>query len=157
MTVMKNRRPLAIALTVVVAVVAAVGLYLSGSPAAERARKFDQTRVSDLQSISYAIDNYWNVNSRLPATLDELARSRDTYVSSIVDPNSGMPYEFVPATKERYNLCATFDAESSATDSVGAPIAYPAGPTGSPNFWQHGPGRACFTIDVRKNPVPGIK
>ena len=57
---------------IVVSGVAIAGLFASGSPSNERAKRLDEQRVSQLESISYAIDQYWNQNKSLPATLTEL-------------------------------------------------------------------------------------
>ena len=56
---------------VVLVVLAAVvyGFILVGSPASQRVLRFDERRVSDLQSISFALDSYWLRNEQLPEYL----------------------------------------------------------------------------------------
>lgn len=138
----------------VVTAVAIAGLIVAGSPSQERARRADDQRIQDLQQISYAVDTFWTQNARLPETLEELRNARDVYISSIQDPESGMPYEFRQLTSDQYELCATFGTASEDTTS-GKPLE--PGNT----FWQHGAGYGCFTVDVRKpvqttTPAPAV-
>ena len=53
---------------VVISIIAAViyGLFLIGSPAKQRQIKFDQQRISDLQTISSAVNFYQDRKKRLP-------------------------------------------------------------------------------------------
>src|SRR3989304_8038914 len=48
------------------------GFIQVGSPAAQRARDRDATRVNDLTNIQYQIVNFWTAKQRLPSTLTEL-------------------------------------------------------------------------------------
>jgi hypothetical protein len=126
-----------------VSIVAISGLWIAGSPAAERARRFDDRRISELQSISYAIDNYWAINKALPKDLETLQSTRDVYVGSIMDPENGMPYEYTLTDSDSYSLCAEFSTVTTSTE----PTNY--NPS-TAKFWQHGTGRTCFQVDVRK-------
>lgn len=136
-----------IAFVVAVMAIAAVsGLWISGSPAKERARRLDDRRVSDLQSITYAIDNWYALNDQLPASLDELASSRDAYVSSIADPVSGVQYEYRVTGSTNYDLCTTFDTDSSADGQAAQPVSN----TGS-KFWEHKAGHDCFSVIVHSD------
>ncbi len=119
------------------------GLWLGGSPAQERARRIDAARDKSLQSISNAIDQYYNTNARLPDDLDTLVRARETYwVDSITDPESGEPYEYRIRTDTTYELCATFTTDSTVSDPR---LTDPYAPPDN-RFWEHGPERTCFTI-----------
>ena len=151
--------------TMVIAVVV-VGLYLAGSPNKERARRFDQQRLNDLQSITYAVDFFYDNNRRLPDSLSELATGSvkgQYYVSSIVDPESGVPYEYVVKGGADYDLCAIFALPSTESDPS-AP--YPARPvpagidsdgTSKPlmpvNPWEHPAGRHCFGLNAEQHVV----
>jgi len=139
--------------TVVAAVtlVAISGLWISGWPAAERARKIDERRVGDLQSISYAVDNYWLTQGQLPASLETLQSTRDIYIGSIVDPETNASYEFRATDADSYELCATFvtDTKNDKDAMAGKPLPYPDGREGN-LFWQHVIGRTCYAIDVNK-------
>ena len=135
---------------VVAAVVLAViyGLFQVGTPAQQRLLQFDERRVGDLESITYAIDSYWDRNQALPDALEQLHDSRYYYVQSVVDPKTGDPYEYRALDADSYELCATFETDSKAQESPSF-----ARPPFSLENWQHGVGRACFAFDVRK-PLP---
>ncbi|KAA0206467.1 hypothetical protein EDM68_02120 [Candidatus Uhrbacteria bacterium] len=137
---------------VIVAVLAVLvaGLWLGGSPAQERARRLDSARVSDLQNVSNAIDQYYNTNNALPPDLDTLARARETYfIGNVADPESGEPYEYVIRGANTYDLCATFATDNRDEDSVRPREPYPSW---EGRFWRHGPERTCFTITARTFP-----
>lgn len=127
-----------------VALTSIAGLWIAGSPAAERARRFDEHRISDLQSISSAIDTYWSINKSLPRNLETLQNTRDIYIAGINDPETGAMYEFQSTGADKYTLCAAFTTDTRSQET--RPAYSPEGTT----FWQHGIGRTCFQIDVRK-------
>jgi hypothetical protein len=153
---MRNATPgfrLFVGLVVLLVTATAVaGLWISGSPAAERARRLDDRRTQDLQSISNSIDNYYNTNNlTLPPNLQTLIAARDSYyVSSITDPDTMAPYEYLIDTTSTYRLCATF-----TTDSQGQPQdpyqPYPYPYNGS-TFWEHGATRTCYPITAKIYP-----
>jgi hypothetical protein len=115
-------------------------LFLSGSPGTQRALQFDQRRVSDLQQISYAIDEYWTRNQALPETLEKLQDSRYYFVQSLTDPETGKPYEYQISGEKTYELCAVF-ALSSADDRQLLRF--------SPKVWEHEAGRVCFSLEIQ--------
>jgi hypothetical protein len=118
-----------------------MGLWFIGSPHEERQRQLDRIRVEDLRAISGAIESMARERGVLPATLDQLANSPNTYVRSTRDPVRGVEYEYVPGDSLRYELCATFDHADSLDDA-------------GLRFWRHGPGRRCYEFRVWKT-VPG--
>jgi hypothetical protein len=124
---------------VIVVVVAAVagGLFLIGSPAQERVRRIDSQRVSDLSAMAGAVDLYWTRHTRLPASLEELAAEPGAYVKR-VDPVTQRPYEYRACDGNTYELCASFDREST-----GQPGNYYYR-----DFWAHGAGRQCFKLEA---------
>ena len=130
---------------VVLAVLAAVvyGFILVGSPASQRVLRFDERRVSDLQSISFALDSYWVRNEQLPENLEALQDQR-YFVRSIQDPETEEPYEYRVLSAVTYELCAVFLAESSLLPK----------PSFSEQPWEHGMGRTCFEREVQKLPGP---
>ncbi|MCK9361025.1 hypothetical protein M0Q28_02230 [Patescibacteria group bacterium] len=138
--------------TVIVAVVAVVvaGLWLAGSPAEERARRLDSARISDMQNISNAIDQYYNANKMLPSDLDTLSKARETYyVNSVVDPETMLPYEYTIRDTDTYDLCATFATDNSQDQQQRPPEPYP---TWESRFWEHKAERTCFNITARTYP-----
>ncbi len=143
------RRPLLRALVATVTLVVVVsllwGLWIAGSPGRARVRALDGQREGDLASIANAIDLFWNQHEELPGSLEELRGTRGVYLTSIEDPASGERYEYLPTDAESYELCARFDAASTEEDVAAGLGAYPA----RSKFWQHGAGRACFSVAVQ--------
>ena len=130
---------------VVVVVAAAVGYgtYLLGSPAERRSQRFDEQRVSDLESISRTINAYWESNRELPGSLEDL-REPEYFVRSIEDQATGEPYEYRVLGESQFELCAVF-ATSSAPNQ-GKPARPFLGPA-----WEHGAGRSCFELEAESS------
>ena len=134
---------------VILAVVAAVGfgIYLSNSPSLQRSIRLDQRRLSDLRSITSAIDEYWQTNDTLPKSLEDLRDSR-THVRSISDPSTDERYEYRILTEPTYQLCAVFETDSSQQrDEFSRSF--------SESVWEHGLGRVCFEREARDATNPG--
>jgi hypothetical protein len=127
------------------------GLFLVGTPAQQRLLQFDERRVSDLQSITFAIDSYWERNENLPQTLEDLHNPL-YYMQSVVDPKTGIPYEYRIVSSTGYELCAVFETDSSQTETSRLPVAFPK----ENSFWHHKVGRTCFSIEVRQPAKEGI-
>lgn len=123
------------ALTVVVAVSVAAGLFLAGSPSEERERRLDERRVGDLAGIAEAADVFWTRHGRVPATLDELTREPGSSVRG-TDPETGAAYELLPGRGASFEVCARFARPSDAARA-------------GDGFWRHGAGRQCFRRDAR--------
>ncbi len=128
----------------IVLVLAAIvtGFILVGSPAKQRAIRFDTQRENDLQNIQWQVLSYWQQKNKLPSALKDL---NDSISGSIipVDPESNTPYEYSvkPTSTTSFQLCAIFalpyqDIGTIKTD------------------WNHQAGRTCFdrTIDPEKYP-----
>jgi hypothetical protein len=126
---------IAVAAVVVAAVVA--GLLLLGSPRDERARRLDESRLTDLQQLRNAIDLHYRREGDLPDSLEELAR-RSPVPVRMTEPEGGRLYDYDVIDSTSYRLCATFNFPSPETD--GARFA-----SGS---WAHGAGRQCFRFRV---------
>lgn len=122
------------------------GIILSGSPGTQRALQLDQRRVSDVQQISYAIDEYWARNQALPATLEALQDSRYYAVQSLTDPETGEPYEYRVSGEKTYELCAVF---SLSSENDRQPLRFPAS-----KAWEHEAERACFELEVQPRITP---
>jgi len=127
------------------------GILLAGSPQAQRSLQSDQIKVSNLQQISFALDEYWARNQKLPETLEELQDSRYYFVESITDPITKEPYEYQVLGEKQYELCAIFDLAS--IDS-GARLRFPSKMS---KVWEHGIGRTCFELEIQPRiSPPGI-
>lgn len=131
-----------------VLVVIVAGLWLAGSPMKERARRADAARLSSMQAISNAVDQYYNAIKTLPPDLETLAQARESYLyGSINDPETDLVYEYAITGKDTYQLCATFAMASEDDPQKVRPYE----PTGT-RFWEHGAGRHCFSITAQTYP-----
>ncbi|MBI4138097.1 MAG: hypothetical protein HY482_00685 [Candidatus Wildermuthbacteria bacterium] len=123
----------------------AYGIFLSGSPAANRLIQLDQRRVSDLQQIAYAVEYYADRYKALPKDLNTLKGESGVYINSATDPVTGESYEYRAVSIAEYELCAVFSAEAFPAQVSGqGRMAVPAKPF-SEQIWDHGIGRVCFS------------
>ena len=151
-------------ITLAVIAIAGTGAYLAGSPSNVRMISLDNRRVQDLQSMSSAIDQFYRMSKKLPKDIGELKSSRDIYMQSIVDPESGIPYEYTwdptPLALNMYpiyRLCATFSLPSQVDDKNTALMRYEPYPGN--DFWKHPAGRFCYSLEIKPDPnlAPAIK
>jgi len=163
-------------ITGIISILLVVGLIVlsfmvMGSPKKQRALRFDQRRIEDLQNIQYQIINYWQQKEKLPTNISDIASPLSGY-SIPFDPEfeKGNKYEYAPKDKLSFELCATFGEEMpkgwqrynsggvmpmmayDAKDISVAPYPYYGG--GANDSWDHKIGRTCFTrtIDVDMYP-----
>jgi len=126
------------------------GVFLAGSPITQRMLQFDKKRDTDLNQISFAIDEYWARNTKLPEILEDLQDSRYYRVESLVDPKTKEPYEYTVLEEKRYELCAVFETDSEERKaSPGVPRMQ-----GMSFFGEHGAGRTCFQLEVQPRISP---
>ena len=123
------------------------GILLAGFPATQRALQSDQVRASNLQQISFAIDEYWARNQKLPKTLEELSDSRYYFVESTADPITKEPYGYTVLGEKQYELCAVFDLDSKDSRT---PVRFPS------KVWQHGAGEICFDLEIQPRRFPQV-
>jgi hypothetical protein len=128
-----------------------LSFFLVGSPAHQRAVRFDDQRVSDLQNVQYQIINHWQQKEILPADLSDLADSVSGFVPP-TDPDTRAQYEYAVKSPLAFELCATFGAksvDSGAPDRMYAVPMEKGGINAPAESWSHEAGRACFerTID----------
>ena len=57
---------------------------------------------------------------------------------NLIDPETGQPYGYTIRDATTYELCATFSLERNSDVEV---------------FWNHSPGRQCFTVDALDPPT----
>ena len=124
----------------VVVLAVGYGISLAGSPATQRSLQSDQVRASNLQQISFALDEFWVRNQILPEALEELQDSRYYFVESVVDPITKESYEYQVLGEKQYELCATFDLASRDNR---------ASPRLSLKVWEHEKGRVCFFLEIQ--------
>jgi len=127
-----------------------MAFFFVGSPKEERARRFDDRRVSDLQAIQGQIINFWQNKERLPTNLAELRDDISGFFPPN-DPESGKEYVYEKTADLSFKLCANFNRESlENSPKISRPaVPYPAEPYFGAENWQHASGEICFerTID----------
>jgi hypothetical protein len=128
-----GKRVLAAVLVLVVALVVIRGIMIIGSPSEERTRRMDSRRVDDLQRISSAIEVYHRRHQRLPGSLEQLAKEPGLEPVAR-DPVTNQPYSYRAVDATRYEVCGTFDRETSDRRA---------------DFWAHGAGEQCFTLNIK--------
>jgi outer membrane lipopolysaccharide assembly protein LptE/RlpB len=131
----------AIAATVAVVVVAALGFHVLGSPASQRLVQRDSHAVHTLAELAQQINGKWSTGNRmLPTDLEKFPSSVKQ------DPVSGKQFIYHVKSKDEYELCATF-----ATDNREMPAA------GTPDRWIHPKGDFCFQFQASESvPIPWV-
>ena len=126
------------------------GFFIMGSPSQVRLYRFDDQKVSDLQTIQWQIVNFWQQKERLPLDLSEVADPLSGY-SNPLDPQTGAPYTYETTGQLSFKLCAEFNAESQS-DAQGR--TYPKTAELAEDNWHHDAGEECFerTVDPERYP-----
>lgn len=151
-----SKRVKAFIYTMCAVILAAVvsGFVIAGSPKEERARKFDERRVSDLQMIQWEIVEYWRGKQALPESLDILNNSLKGFIVPS-DPETGDIYRYSVKGDNVFEICAKFSRKSSISQKTGKipRIAYD-GYGGIQNVWEHDAGEWCFERTIDKDLYP---
>ncbi len=122
------------------------GYFSAGSPQAERMRRFDERRISDLQQIQFQTVEFWRAKEKLPGSLEELRDELRGFLPPS-DPETGESYEYRIISELSFELCANFKT-SSINETVQTPKpVFPDRFDGE--LWLHTASRTCFerTID----------
>lgn len=156
---LKTMIPRYVAVGAALGIIAAVlaGFFIVGSPATQRARRFDGERIVHLQMIQNETITYWVHKDALPKALDELHNEITGFVPPL-DPETRKSYEYRATGPLSFEICGTFRTEESDTDSQyhdikPVPLLYPdaiRSATYEQNeVWSHPAARHCFsrTID----------
>ena len=138
------------------------GFFSTGSPFAERTKRFDQRRIQDLQAIQYEIINYWQAKERLPETIDQLRDDIRGFIPPR-DPETGEPYGYRMAGVLEFQLCADFKASNRESQLPDGPkaipltreVIYPAVPYNE--SWLHDAGEACFSRTIDPELFPPLR
>ena len=147
----------------VVTVAVIAGFFIVGSPITERVRRFDERRVSDLQSIQWEVINYWQKKNQLPSGLEILRDDIRGYMSP-VDPETGSAYEYAAQGSDSFSLCAIFAMKNNTNENIKPDILMGRIDL-KKRSWVHDAGRVCFTRTIDKDlyqpfpmkPVPVIQ
>ncbi len=135
----------AIIAIVLIAVVA--GFFIVGSPTTERARRFDQQRVGNLEFLQSEIVNYWVSKSKLPVSLD-LLKDDIRGIAIPTDPETNQPYSYKITGPVNFQLCADFNLPSL---SAYAGRSMPMDPYFVGQTWSHKADRVCFDRTIDKD------
>jgi len=146
---LKSKTPKMLAWIVAVIVLGSIvwGFFLIGTPVDQRNRRFDDTRVQNLQELQSQIINYWQQKEVLPKELSALQDSISGFIVPL-DPMDKSSYEYKVIDKLSFELCAVFqtssnDFKNSALETK--PAYYGAS---LQQNWDHKIGRACFTRNI---------
>ena len=129
------------------------GFFILGTPGEVRLIRFDNQKISDLQTIQWQIVNFWQQKESLPASLEELRDPLSGFTLPI-DPQSGEPYKYERTSNSSFKLCATFNVEGSDPYTYSRPVPVEKGIGMDSDSWQHAAGEVCFdrTIDPERYP-----
>lgn len=134
--------------TAIVLVAIVWGFVIIGTPGSERARKFDEQRISDLRTINSEILSIvrqgraydpaepFPLRRDLPKTLDEVVTLSQYTRPTIIDAETGAPYEYTVTSGSTFELCAVFNDVRDLQYDI---------------FWNHTAGRDCFSFDATKS------
>lgn len=111
-----------------------IAVGVAGTPARQRLVEADLRRTRDLQQLAQAINVWYRRNSRLPTSLSDLNTIRGDLHET--DPVTKSAYVYRTSTQTTYELCASFATKSNGDESR--------------NFWDHGQGETCYTLDGTK-------
>lgn len=126
-----------------------VGFSVVGSPQAQRLIRYDNQKIEDLRNIQWQVISYWQMNGRLPASLEEILGS-DQQQGLIVpkDPQLNISYEYRQTDTMNFELCAEFNKEDLTKNLYSGDRTMPIETKGiiiQNDNWNHGTGRQCFT------------
>ncbi len=157
LTNVKKANMIGIAVGILALLTVVSGFFIIGTPDDVRKLRFDDQKVQDLQSMQYQVLNYWQTKRTLPTVATELEDSLSGYTLPL-DPETDTPYVYKKTSVLTFELCATFNAQTTDTAGRGAyptkNSVYPAFGGGVDENWQHEKGETCFsrTIDPERYP-----
>lgn len=132
------------------------GFSTFGSPATQKAKRFDAERISGLQSIQYQVLDYWQTKKTVPSNLSDLSDPIRGF-SIPRDPKTDASYEYEKLSTTNFRLCAVFERAGGTYEGVSGAETAPVvvGMGGISEYWGHDAGRVCFdrTIDPERYPV----
>ncbi|MFB6181921.1 MAG: hypothetical protein ABEJ24_03415 [Candidatus Magasanikbacteria bacterium] len=129
-----------------VVVVIGFGFYVVGSPQDARLKDMDNQKISDLQRISYSINQFYRENSSLPENLGQINIKNEDLLK---DPQTEQSYTYNTLSNKEYELCANFNFSSKENNREHAPTPFPV--DGEKIDWSHSSGKDCFKMKVTTN------
>ncbi|MEI6327230.1 MAG: hypothetical protein WCO78_03880 [Candidatus Roizmanbacteria bacterium] len=89
------------------------------APLVRAGKTRDKLRVSAVQSLSYAIRDYYRINHAFPATLESIAANSVPYgtqnANVNLDPLTNKPYEYHVSDSANYTICVNFEQDEVET------------------------------------------
>jgi len=119
------------------------GFSVLGSPRTQQLIKYDQQKVSDLQSISSQISYYFESKLKLPDSLVDL--NTNDYSIMPTDKQTNKPYEYKKTGDKTYELCALFNKPSTDNSQYNT---YPTFGGDGLTSWSHPADRYCFSKTI---------
>ena len=99
--------------TVFVIALIAVGFVIGGTPISVRDMAIDSTRISNFNSIQYAVENYYQTHNSLPQSLLDLPSTLTT-----TDPQTQKPFDYKMVSQTNYQLCTVFSTDSKSNSQL---------------------------------------
>lgn len=130
---------------VVTLVLVVVALVTAGSPAKQRALRFDEERLGHLQTIQNQVVEHWRNKGQLPQSFAAISTGLGQF-EEFKDSETGESYQYKVLGDLTFELCANFNLASSELVGPDRPrVPYSKTQTS----WEHGVGLSCFetTID----------
>jgi hypothetical protein len=127
-----------VAVTLVIAVLA-FGFFYATSPSDLREERIDDQQVTDLQDMQWHVEEYYQQNGTLPATMD---RAYATGLMPPTAPEGRDAYEYNITDAHNFELCATFASETRLPSRTYSPVTDAL--IKNPDNWDHGKGKVCF-------------
>lgn len=121
-----------------------MGFFIVGTPMEQRARRFDEQRLQDLQIIQSEVVNYWMQKNSLPVDFNNLNDSISGFVAP-QDPENNANYEYNILTPLSFELCAVFATNDADFGIATEPTSRLPYDTAFQQNWFHNSGRTCFT------------
>ncbi|MES2014844.1 MAG: DUF5671 domain-containing protein [Patescibacteria group bacterium] len=155
----KKKESIGIAAFVSLIVIATIcgAFFITGSPQTERLLRFDEQKVSNLQSIQWQVVSYWQQKQKLPTTISDLEDPLTGFVAA-KDPQTNTPYTYEATGALSFKLCADFNVPSRDVLSSGKTraitVSQPTGYDLANENWKHQDGQVCFdrTVDPERFP-----
>lgn len=121
------------------------GFTSTGSPFYLRMQKFDSKRTTDISSMSYEIQNYYEKNKSLPNSLADVKQSSAYSSFEITDPETLKPYEYEQGVGSVYKICANFSTSTLEDDGKNPNTMY------LEKKYLHPKGRYCYSMFGSRN------
>ncbi len=129
------------------------GFVFVGSPATQRAIRFDQLRINDLSNIQGSVAHYWQELGSVP---ESLAKMPEFMGSVPKDPETHAPYSYESGSQTNsFIICATFSA-TSTQENLNSPYVTPTYNNAFYN-WSHGSGEVCFNRTISPVDFPPVQ